>query len=473
MTAAAGQHLYERVARELAGRIDRGVYRAGDRLPGVRSLGRDRAVSVATAVAAYRWLEDAGYVEARNRSGVYVRERPGGRLAQPAASAPRSRPVPVTGQDMVLRLLKAANDPGVVQLGAAVPDPAFLPTGAVERAVSRAARRHRARAFGYEFPPGAPELRRQVARRMAEAGCAIGPEDVVITSGCQEALSLALRAVTSPGDVVAVESPTFYGLLQVLDSLGLEALEIPTDPRDGISLEALQLAIERWPVKACVVVPNHSNPLGFRMSDGAKHGLVQLLCDHEVPLIEDDVYGDLGFTGPRPGACCALKPDADVLYCASFSKTLSPGLRIGWIVPGGRHLDRVEYLKYVSNMATPGAAQLGVAELLESGRYERFLRRMRSDYSRAVARMIDAVTRCFPAGTRVTRPRGGFVIWVELPGNVDTFELAVQALDRGVSIAPGRVFSASHKYGNCMRLSCACRWDSSVDRALMTLSRLL
>lgn len=466
------QHLYEVVARELIGRIEQGLYRPGDRLPGVRAFSARRRISVATALSAYRLLEDGGYIEVRPRSGFYVRSRPAPRPLDAAPAATATPPCAVTGQEMVLALVKAANDPGIVQLGAAVPDAAFLPTRAVERALATAARHHRARTSSYEMPPGAPELRRQIARRMAEAGCAVTADEVVITNGCQEALTLALRAVTRPGDVVAIESPTFYGLLQALDSLGLEALEIPTHPREGISLEALRLAVDRWPVKACVLVPNYSNPLGYCMSDERKRGLTALLSAHGIPLIEDDIYGDLGFRAPRPSTCRGLAGDADVLYCSSFSKTLSPGLRVGWIAPG-RHRERVEYLKYVTNLATPTVPQLALAELLESGRYERHLRQVRGEYARAVARMTDAVTRHFPAGTRITQPQGGFVVWVELPEHVDSFELARRALAAGVSIAPGPIFSATQKYRNFMRLSCARVWDAQVERAVAALARML
>lgn len=464
--------LYEQVAHEVVTHIERGLYRPGDRLPGVRTLSRQRGTSVATAVAAYRLLEDEGYIEARQRSGYYVRPRPQVPALEPEASRPATRPCPVTGQEMALQLVKAANDPALVQLGAAIPDPAFLPTQAVERALANAARQYRARAAAYEVPPGAPELRLQIARRMNESGGRIDPDQVVITSGCQEALTLTLRAVTAPGDVVAIESPTFYGLLQAIDSLGLEALEIPTHPREGLSLDALELALERWPVKACVLVPNYSNPLGYCMPVERRRQLVNMLAARRIPLIEDDVYGDLGFGGQRPPACKALQPDADILYCSSFSKSLSPGLRVGWIVPG-RHQTRIEYLKYVSSIATPSVPQLAVAELLASGRYERHLRQVRSQYARAVARMIEAVMRHFPEGTRVSQPEGGFVIWVELPGDVDSFELARRALEAGVSIAPGALFSARQKYRNCIRLSCACEWSNRIERALATVARLL
>lgn len=465
-------HLYRTLADEIAAHIDQGTFAPGQRLPGVRRLGESRGVSVATAVAAYRRLEQDGYIEARPRSGYYVRVRQPVAIGEPRISRPRARPSPVSGQELALELVKAANDPAVVQLGAAVPDPSFLPTRAIERAVAGAMRRHRLRAAGYAFPPGVPELRLQIARRMAETGCRVNPDDIIITNGCQEALTLALRAVTSPGDVVALESPTFYGLLQVIESLGLKALEIPTHPRDGISLEALQLALEQWPVKACVVVPNFSNPLGYCMPDARKVELVRMLAQAGVPLIEDDVYGDLGFGPRRPGTCKALDRHGEVLHCSSFSKTLAPGLRVGWIVPG-RHREKVEYLKYVTNLATPTVPQLAVAELLESGRYERHLRGVRGEYARAVERMIAAVDSRFPAGTRVTRPQGGFVIWVELPGNLDSFELARELLEQGVSIAPGPIFSATRKYRNFLRLSCACVWDGRVDRALAALVRLL
>jgi DNA-binding transcriptional MocR family regulator len=357
----------------------------------------------------------------------------------------------------------------MIQLGAAVPEASFLPTRQVEKALANANRQQRQRSASYEFPPGVLELRRQISRRMAEIGCRVRADEIVITNGCQEALTLALRAVTSPGDVVAIESPSFYGLLQVIDSLGLKALEVPTHPRDGISLPALQLVLEQWQVKACILVTNFSNPMGYCMSDTHKHELVELLESHQIPLIEDDIYGDLGFAQRRPGVCKSYDEQGEVLYCSSFSKSLSPGLRVGWIAPG-KYLQQVEYSKFVTNLATPTLPQLAVAELLEKGHYERHLRKIRSEYARAVDRMTKAVERLFPQGTRITRPQGGFVIWVELPENLDSFELARRLLSLGISIAPGPIFSATGKYQNFLRLSCACEWSDQIERALATIA---
>lgn len=465
--------LYHQVADEIDKRIASGVYVPGERLPGVRALARKRGVSVATAVAAYQKLADQGRIEARPRSGFYVRVRQAIQAIEPAARTRATPPRLVTTQAMAMALLKSANDPGIVQLGAAVPDPSFLPTQAIARAMSQVMRTQRAKAAGYMMPPGSPELRRQIARRMSEAGTEVSADDIVITTGCQEALGLALRAVTSAGDVVAVESPAFYGLLHVLESLGLEALEIPSHPREGIALDALAFALERWPVKACVLAPNYGNPLGCCMSDDAKRALIRLLGKHRVPLVEDDVYGDLGFTAPRPSTCKGLAPRADILHCSSYSKTLAPGLRIGWVTANGARRDRVEHLKYVTSIASPTAPQLAVAELLASGRYDRYLREARSRYASAVARMSDAVMKYFPEGTRLSQPQGGFVIWVELPEGTDSFALARRALRRNVSIAPGPLFSASGRYANFIRLSSARVWDARLERALSTLGNLV
>ena len=462
--------LYRKLANDLAGLIQSGSFQTGDRMPGVRQQAQQYQLSIATVISAYRQLEDWGLVEVRNRSGFYVKARPLTQLPAPRVHVTTMRPAPVTGQDMVLQLIKAANDPAIVQLGAAVPASEFLPTRAIEQALTKVARHHRVRSTNYEFSPGSPELRRQISRRLADAGCAVHPDNLVITNGCQEALTLALRAVTQPGDVVAIESPTFYGLLQVIDTLGLEALEIPATPQTGMSLEALELALSRWPIKACVVTPNFSNPLGCSMPESNKQRLVSMLKARQITLIEDDIYSDLSFGLVRPSLLKAL--DENVILCSSVSKSLSPGLRVGWIA-GGIHQTRIEYLKYVLNLATATVPQLVVAELLENGQYERHLRRVRGDYAQAVTRMTKAIIDIFPEGTKISQPQGGFVIWLELPGNIDSFDLAKNALTAGISIAPGPIFSASQKYSSFVRLSCACEWNARLETALIKLAGLI
>jgi len=464
--------LYNRVARDITRDIERDIYRPGERLPGVRRLAQQYQVSIATALEACRLLEDQGRLEARLRSGFFVRLHTIQKVAEPAISSPPKRPSLVKGQELALRLVKAANDPKLISFGAAVPAAQFLPIRAVNLAMNRALREHGAHAGLYQFPPGALTLRRQIARRMTEIGSPIDPDEIVITSGCQEALGLALRAITQPGDVVAVESPTYYGLFQVIDFLGLKALEIPTHPREGISVEALEFALEQWPVKAVIATPNFSNPLGGCMSDQRKRALVKLLARKQIALIEDDIYGDLGFNGERPSIARSFDTRGDtVIYCNSFTKTLAPGLRVGWIA-AGRHQERVEYLKYVLNLATPTAPQLAVADLLERGGYDRYLRVARNEYAQAVARMTRAIEKYFPEGTRVTQPEGGFVLWVEFPSNVDAEVLYERALEHDICIAPGPMFSAARKYRNFIRLNSAVPWDTRTEKALIKLGQL-
>ena len=471
MTDATGPWRYETVANALEAQIEAGTWGAGARLPGMRKLAAQFGVSVSTIVTAEQLLEDRGLIEARPRSGYYVREHPWQPPEAPERSAPESTPTAVTGQELVLQVVKAANATDQVRLGAAVPHASFLPAHALQRCFAGVARNWGDRALEYAFPPGPPELRQQVARRMADAGCQHAPEEIIITNGAQEALSLSLRAVANPGDVIAIESPTFYGLLQTIEAQGLRTLEIPTDPDEGIAPEALALALDQWPVAAVMVMPNFGNPLGHCASDERKQALVALCEARQVPLIEDDVYGDLSFEAPRPWAAKAYETSGGVLYCGSFSKTLSPGLRLGWAVPGRFH-ERLEHLKYAHSAASPAWPGFAVADFLERGGYDRYLRRVRSDYARVVEAMRRAVARYFPAGTRTTRPMGGFVLWVELPESVDAIQLYRRALAERISIAPGPMFSPTGRFQRCIRLNCAQPRDARVERALARVGEL-
>lgn len=467
-------NLYSELANHLALGIDKGIFQPGDRLPGIRVTSNNEGVSPSTVVAAYRHLEKEGYIEARARSGFYVRTRLQSKRAEPKTSKPATRPKPVTGQELVLQLIQNINTPGLVQLGANIPDPKFLPTRAVSRALVTIANNARHSIASYEVPPGLPELRLQIARRMAEIGCITSPDDIIITSGCQEALYLSLKTVTKPGDIVAIESPIYYGLLQAIDSLGLKALEIPTHPRHGISIEALELALEQWPVKACVVIPNFSNPLGSLMSEDRKGALVELINQHrKVTLIEDDIYGDLCFEGPRPSTLKSLDTEGNIIHCSSFSKSLSSGLRIGWIISESHHR-RLAYEKFVLNCASSTINQYTACHLLETGIYERHLRTMRLGLAQNTSRLIDRVSQHFPEDTRITRPRGGMTLWVELSKGVDTTKLSHEALARSISIAPGQIFSSSaNKYKNCLRLNCGLAWNDQAEKAIDILGKLV
>lgn len=463
--------LYDKLAARLMQQLDRGVYAPGTRLPSVREASGRFKVSISTVVEAYRVLESRGVIEARPQSGFYVCARQWEASAEPETSRPQAKPSTVSVGELAMSVLRASSQPNVIQLGVASPDPSFLPVRALNRITASIARRDDDRAMRYDFPPGNRALRVQIARRMAAVGCDVSPDDIVTTSGCQEALRLCLRVAAQPGDTVAIESPAFYGTLQVIEALGMRALEIPTHPREGISLAALKLALEQWQVGAVMLVPSFSNPLGSCMSEENRRRVVRLLNQFDIPLIEDDIYGDLAFGATRPNAIKSYDRKGTVLYCSSFSKTLAPGMRVGWAVPG-LYRDQVAHRKYVSSMATATLPQMVIAEYLALGGYERHLRKVRAIYAQQSQRMAEAIARNFPLGTRVTRPSGGFVLWVELPQTVDALVLHRLALDKGISIAPGPLFSATGKYRNFIRLSCALPWDEKLDRALATLGGL-
>ncbi|WP_077531360.1 PLP-dependent aminotransferase family protein [Vreelandella utahensis] len=466
-----GKWLYEDVAGQIAQQIEDSVYSPGDRLPGIRKLSQQFGVSLATAVEACQLLEDRGIIRARPRSGFYVQEPDAAPVEWRKPESTEDGPTLVTGQARVLELIRQYGDPALLPLGTAVPDPELLPLTALDRCIGHARRVHRNRVAGYDFPPGDESLRVQIARRMADAGCHISPDDVVITNGCQEAISLSLRAVANPGDVIAIESPTFYGILQAIESQGMRALELPTEPGGGIHPETLESAIQRWPIQACVAMPNYGNPLGHLASNERKEATVRLLADQGIPLIEDDVYGELGFTGDRPWAAKAWDTDGGILYCSSFSKTLGAGMRIGWAVPG-RFRDQLTYLKYATNQAAPTLQTLALARFLDQGGYDRYLRRIRRIYQRQVNRVARGIQEHFPRGTRVSRPRGGFVLWVELPEHANTLNLQQDAQEEGISIAPGPLFSSTERFQRYLRVNCGIADADRVDAAIARLGRL-
>jgi DNA-binding transcriptional MocR family regulator len=429
-------------------------------------------VSISTILQAYTFLESRGYVEARPQSGFYVRSRPRTLPPEPATSLPRRQATKVGISALVSRLLQAVQDPEIVPLGAACPAPELLPGRKLNRTLAGLIRRAGPAINDYNFPPGNYELRRQVARRSLDWGGSLGVEDVVTTFGATEALHLCLRAVTQPGDVVAVESPAYFGMLLSLETLGLQALEIPSDARHGICLDRLADALKKHRVRACVASLNFSNPLGSLMPDEGKRELVEMLARRGIPLIEDDVYGDLCFGDRRPKTAKAFDREGLVLLCSSFSKLIAPSYRVGWVA-AGRFQAKVETLKLASTLATPTLLQMAIAEFMENGGYDRHLRKMRAAFAAQTQQTASAVGEYFPEGTKVTRPAGGFVLWVELPHGVNSLELQERALAEKISISPGPMFSARQGYENYIRLSCGYPWSARIDQALRTLGRLV
>lgn len=463
--------LYKRLAQHVEAAIARGSLKFGDRLPSLRALSVRHDVSISTALQTYRYLENRRFVEARPKSGYFVSSvNRTLKIPEPALHTPRASFVGKT--QYVMEVLEASRRADVIPFGAAVPDPLLCPSAKLQRLMASALRRDSSLSSLYVLSIGHPELQRQIARRSIDFGCRLQPAEIVVTNGAMEALNLALRAVAHAGDTIALESPTFFGLLQLVESLGMKAVEIPTHPRDGISLEALDLATQNsGAVKACVVTANFQYPLGSLMSDANKKRIVKLLAARDVALIEDDICGDLYFGKTRPRAAKAWDDESNVILCSSFTKCLAPGLRVGWMAPG-KYLARVEVLKLITSISTAALPQVAIARFMEDGGYDHHLRKLRRAFYDQTQRFADAIARYFPAETRMSLPRGGYLLWVELPKRVDAHRLFETAMRESIGIAPGAMFSNSERFNHYIRLNCGHLWSPPIERALRRLGEL-
>jgi DNA-binding transcriptional MocR family regulator len=468
--------LYEEVAAKLIHMIDTGALAVGSRAPSVRSLSAQLKVSISTVIAAYRLLEDRGRLQPRPQSGFYVRALRRENIAEPRMSRPPETASVVTVADLRLLLLTEFGHPGIIPLGASNGAVSDWSTKAVHSLMNSISRSQPLLSAAYAPPAGMACLRQQVARWYVRAECALSPDDVVITCGALEAIHLCLRAVTQPGDTVAIESPTYWGILQTIEMLGLKALEIPTHPRTGPSLDALEVVLNQNLVKAVVLIPTVHNPLGSIMPEENRSRLVEMVRRANVALIEDDIYADLVFAPTRPRACRSYddtsSADSHVMVCGGFSKTVAPSLRIGWCIPG-KWIKEVTRSKAWLNIAAPTLPQLALAQFMQDGGYERHLRKVTAIYHRQVDRMSELLAEHFPHETRITRPQGGFLLWAVLPEPLDSVDLHHRAIQAGISICPGIVFSAAGKYRNCVRINCGLLWTPQVEQAIPMLGKLI
>tara|TARA_R110001583_G_scaffold176272_2_gene331016 strand:- start:1008 stop:2429 length:1422 start_codon:yes stop_codon:yes gene_type:complete len=443
--------LYDKVANNLRDNIQAGLFVESDKLPSIRQLVAEHSVSISTVQQAYHQLEMEGLIEARPKSGYFVAHKTT-TPTLPITSRPAQRPIEVSQWQDVLEVLLAKEDVSSIQLQHAMPNMKISSLTPLLKKMASLMRHQIHLSLPYSDIKGTMALREQIVELMTNSGCVLHPDDLVITSGCQEALSVCLRAVAEPNDIIAIESPSFYGSMQAIKTANLKAIEIPTNAENGLSLEALEMALEQWPIKAILVTPTANNPMGYSMPEAAKKQLYQLAQSYDICIIEDDIYGDISYQSPRPRTIKSFDEDGRVLLCSSFSKSVAPGIRVGWIAPG-RYRDKVTHIKYVSSSMCPTLPQLGIADFIKSGAYNRHTRKVRLLYKQGRDHLIKCIKQYFPEDTRISFPQGGYVLWVELNKRYDTVKLAAQCKQDKVSIAPGVMFSATGKYRHCMRLN--------------------
>ncbi len=470
----SSDHLYLQVAEVLEKMIEEDVLRIGDKLPSVRVLSDEYGISMGTAFQAYYYLEGKGLVESRPKSGYYVRFNYKRYPDLPKMIQPDPLSHDISVKEMIASVYAdiASSNEKIINFALAVPDASLVPTAKLNKSVVHVLRNYKDSCIGYEHTQGNLELRKQICRIAFNWGGKIKPDEVVITNGCLEAITLCIKAVTQPGDTVAVESPNYFGIYQSLESMGLKVVEIASSPVTGLDLDCLQQVMKKSPIKAVVVIPNFNNPLGGCMPDEHKQQLVEIITKHQVPLIEDDIYGELYFGQQRPRTCKYYDTKGWVMHCSSLSKSLAPGYRIGWVIPG-KFLEQVKQAKRIQSISSPTLTQAAIAHYLQNGRYEYHLKTMRRALHTQCLRYLQAIIDYFPEGTKVSRPQGGFLLWVQLDKKINSFKLRTEAMKHHISIVPGKLFSANCNYNNCIRISFGKPWTEDADYGLMMLGKMI
>lgn len=463
---------YEEVANKVTGIIKNLNLKAGERVPSVRQVSKDLQVSMATVFQAYHLLEAKGLIISRPRSGYFVNAAVKNTLIQKPPGKYIPLPSQVTLNNMIANMLKNIREFGVVNFSIVAPVNELLPISRMSKAVRDTLKDITGDSFQYPLIEGHPRLVKQIALQTFDWEKSLATDDILVTNGCIEAINLCLDAIAKPGDIILVESPTPYGILQCLESRNLLALEIITHPDTGLDIDQLELAITQHKIAACVLTTVCNAPIGCVMPKENIIRLVQLLSRHNIPLIEDDALGDLSFSHDRPLPAKAYDETNNVMYCASFSKTLGSGFRIGW-VSGGRYHEQVKRLKYISNFFTNGILQDAIGRFLETGLYNAHVKGMKTALQQNLARYMDSINRYFPDEVKIAAPKGGFSIWLELPAHIDAWELHRRALQEGIGICPGQIFSTSSQYDNYIRINFCPIWNTKIDHHLEKLALLI
>ncbi|PXV68856.1 DNA-binding transcriptional MocR family regulator [Dysgonomonas alginatilytica] len=461
--------LYQKIAGTIARQIKAGIWRVGDKLPSLRTISRENGISLNTAIQAYYELEKEGFIVASPKSGYFVNYKPL-RLSAPATTQP---PTKDTGEEedyLISEVYRSIEDLSITRFSMGVPEDILLPIAKLNKELIRAMRSLPGSGTRYEDAQGSLKLRNDIARFTYNWNGNLTEEDIVITAGAGNATSLALLAITQRGDTIAVESPVYFGILQLANSLGLRVLELPTNPIVGIDPDALKKVLPQ--IKACILISNFSNPMGCCMPEENKKAVVKMLADYNIPLIEDDLYGDVFFENSRPKPCKAFDEEGLVLWCSSVSKTLAPGYRVGWIAPG-KFKNAIIRQKKIHLISTPPLTQMAVANFMENSRYENHLHRLRRELHSNSLHFVQSIIDYFPEETKIVRPQGGFMIWVELDKKIDTTKLYYEAMRQRISIAPGRMFTLQDQFKNCMRLSYGQKWTPAIQERLMLLGDII
>lgn len=469
---AAPDFLYQQVVDYIDKQQSLGLLRAGDKLPSLRKLSKQLEISVSTVKQAYEQLERQGTISAKPQSGYYLNAEKVRTLMPRPAKWKLAKPTEVKCRDLIERVYQVVHRPDIMPFGISNPIMAHSPDKALARQMRSVLARAGEKALNYGPTNGDPKLRTQLAYGYQEVGVDVSPDDFIVTNGAQEALTIALQCCAQKGDVIAIESPCYFGIIELIESLGMKAVEVYTSAEDGVSVDELEEVLLKHEVKVCLFSTAINNPLGSMMTDVQRQQLVALIERYDVTLIEDDVYGDLYFGEHRPKPAQLYSEKGLVMTCSSFSKTAAPSYRVGWIIPG-KYLEQARRVKRALSCTTPILQQWTISEYVSSGEYDRYLAILRRKLQYNSERMRTLIAKYFPEDVCISKPQGGSVLWVRCRSYVDTDMIFDQAIEQGVSFAPGRIFSPMGHYHNYMRISYGIPWSDKLEQAVKILGDLV
>lgn len=463
---------YEEIVENLSSQIKKCNLNAGEKLIPVRRLSETLGVSVNTVLQAYSELENLGLIESKPQSGYFVRNLKN--LVVPEIKTLTAEIAVKTykGEELITNAHEIANIKGLVSFGGGVVSEEILPKEKLNKIMIKTLKELNNTSTHYEFPPGYYKLRKELSKISSEWSSEITPEDIIITSGAAEAISLSLKAIAKPEDTIITESPTFYMLSPMIKSLGMKVLEVPTNPKSGIDVNHLKNILQSYKISGCITYPTLNSPTGSIMPEENRESLYKLLSTNDIPIIECDIWGELHFLNKKPKPIKSFDKDGDVIYLSSLTKTGAPGLRIGWCIPG-KYFKRIKELKYMHSIATSTFSQIVATEYIRSGVYKKSISNLKKTYQTRLNIMYQLVSTYFPNGTRMIKPQGGAFLWIELPSNVNSIKLQELAIENGITINPGPIFSTRNCFSNYIRLSCVCDWEiDEVEKAIKTLGDL-
>lgn len=466
------EFIYIQIADLFEKKIHDHVFDVGDKLPSVRMICKEMGVSMSSAQAAYGQLEDRGLIYTKPKSGYYVSNRRQQNRSLTDISKPKATVKKAQQKEIINQIYDTLNQDQIIQFAIGIPAPELLPTAKLKKSILKSVRELEHGGVRYESIEGNQNLRRAIAKRSFNYKVNINENDIITTAGCNNALVYALMALTKRNDIIAVESPVYYGVVQLCQSLGLKIIEIPTHPQSGMDIQALNKATQKHKITACVVISNFNNPLGYAMSSEHKQKLVQLITKKNIPLIEDDIYGDIHFGTQRPDTCKSYDTKDMVLYCSSFSKTLTPGYRVGWVVPG-KYKEQILKIKSLHVISNTSITHQAVADFLMTHKYEKHLRTYRNTLHNNCMKFQKVIQDQFPDDVKISQPRGGLFLWIELNKKIDSLDIYNRAMQHNIAIAPGQLFTMHQQFGNCIRLNFAQQWDNKIEKSLQVLGDIV